>query len=170
MTFNFKGPINFSSEPLKPNLETDVEEVLGGISKLFRNKNEQYRTDTDDLANFTKGAYLLGREADEAGRFAALKGYVAKHIAKVYDGELGDAKMDESIMDIAVYFILAAVMHKRMKNEILAPRKPIQEAYWIDGDLVKRCSKCKGTVNASCLYEYCPHCGAFVDKVVERNE
>lgn len=119
MTFILKEPVNienvFATEAPPPNLETDVEEVLGSISKLFRNKNKQYRTNADDLANFTKGAYLLGREADEAGRFAALKGYVAKHIAKVYDGELGDDKMDESIMDIAVYFVLAAVMHKRMK-------------------------------------------------------
>lgn len=100
----------------KTYLELDVEEVLDEIAKLFRNKNEQYRTNADDLANFTKGALMLGYDANELGRFEALKGYVAKHLAKVYDGKLGDDKMDESIMDIAVYFILAAVMHKRMKR------------------------------------------------------
>ena len=49
-------------------------------------------------------------------RFEALKDYVSKHIAKVYNGKLLDDKMDESILDIAVYFIIAAVMHKRGKQ------------------------------------------------------
>lgn len=114
-----KMPIGIQTGEFLPNkkgLHADVKEVLDNIEALFVSKNEQYRTKTDDLANFTMGAHLLGREADELGRFAALKGYVAKHIAKVYDGELDAGKMDESIMDIAVYFILAAVMHKRMKE------------------------------------------------------
>lgn len=96
-------------------LQKDVTEVLEGIYAMFQTKNEQYRTNADDLANFTKGALLLGEQATDEGRFEALKSYVAKHIAKVYNGRLGDDKMGESIMDIAVYFILAAVMHKRMK-------------------------------------------------------
>lgn len=98
----------------KTAIEADVERVLAEIRALFGNKNEQYRTCYDDLANFTKGALMLGYEADEIGRFEALKGYVLKHISKVYNGKLNDDKMDESVMDIAVYFILATVMHKRM--------------------------------------------------------
>jgi hypothetical protein len=94
----------------------DVEEVLGTISKMFRAKNEQYRTNTDDLANFTTGAMLRYGKADMPARFEALKDYVSKHIAKVYNGKLLDDKMDESILDIAVYFIIAAVMHKRAKQ------------------------------------------------------
>jgi hypothetical protein len=103
-----------ASEKFK--LEGQVEDVLDEISRMFRNKNAQYRTTDDDLANFTKGALMLGYEANEIGRFEALKGYVLKHISKVYNGKLNEDKMDESIMDIAVYFILATVMHRRMEE------------------------------------------------------
>lgn len=103
-------------EELKSNLNVQIEEVLDDISKMFRNKNAQYRTTDDDLANFTKGALLLGHKADEIGRFEALKGYVLKHIAKVYNGTLDEDKMDESILDIAVYFVIATVMHRRMEQ------------------------------------------------------
>ena len=99
------------------NLNQEVVDILNEINDLFQNKNNQYKTDSDDLSNFTKGALLLGYEADEVGRFEALKAYVAKHISKVYNGTLKDSKMDESISDIAVYFILAIVMHRRMRRE-----------------------------------------------------
>ena len=54
---------------------------------------------------------MLGYEADEIGRFEALKGYVLKHISKVYNGKLNDDKMDESVMDIAVYFIFEIIFN-----------------------------------------------------------
>ena len=112
-------PVIFFENSVCPKtaIEADVERVLAEIRALFGNKNEQYRTCYDDLANFTKGALMFGYEADEIGRFEALKGYVLKHISKVYNGKLNDDKMDESVMDIAVYFILATVMHKRMMRE-----------------------------------------------------
>lgn len=97
-------------------LEHEIEEVLDDISKMFRQKNNQYRTNNDDLANFTKGALMLGYEPNEIGRFEALKGYVLKHISKVYNGTLNEDKMDESILDIAVYFVIATVMHRRMER------------------------------------------------------
>ena len=98
-------------------LHEDVKEVLARIEQLFANKNEQYRTNDDDLANFTTGAMLRYGKADMPARFETLKDYVAKHISKVYNGGLLDDKMDESIMDIAVYFIIAAVMHKRATKQ-----------------------------------------------------
>ena len=97
-------------------LHEDVKEVLAQIELLFNTKNEQYRSADDDLANFTTGAMLRYGKADMPAKFEALKDYVSKHIAKVYNGSLLDDKMDESIMDIAVYFIIAAVMHKRAKQ------------------------------------------------------
>jgi hypothetical protein len=97
-------------------LHEDVKEVLNEIEFLFGFKNEQYRSDDDDLANFTKGAMLRYGRRDMPAKFEALKDYVNKHISKVYNGKLMDEKMDESIMDIAVYFIIAAVMHKRAKQ------------------------------------------------------
>ena len=119
-TFKMDEPISFNlvvmEKELKKNLNVQVEAVLDDISKMFRDKNNQYRTTDDDLANFTKGALLLGYNADEIGRFEALKGYVLKHIAKVYNGKLNEDKMDESILDIAVYFVIATVMHRRMEQ------------------------------------------------------
>ena len=97
-------------------LHEDVKEVLAQIELLFNTKNEQYRASDDDLANFTTGAMLRYGKADMPAKFEALKDYVSKHIAKVYNGKLLDDKMDESILDIAVYFIIAAVMHKRGKQ------------------------------------------------------
>jgi hypothetical protein len=120
VTLKLDEPICFDGlikeEELKGNLNVQVEKVLDDISKMFRQKNKQYRTNNDDLANFTKGALMLGYEANEIGRFEALKGYVLKHISKVYNGTLDEDKMDESIMDIAVYFIIATVMHRRMEQ------------------------------------------------------
>jgi hypothetical protein len=119
--FRLDEPISFTldlcQEGKRANdLYHDVEAVLGTISKMFRAKNEQYRSADDDLANFTTGAMLRYGKADMPARFEALKDYVSKHIAKVYNGKLLDDKMDESILDIAVYFIIAAVMHKRAKQ------------------------------------------------------
>lgn len=97
-------------------LHEDIKEVLNEIELLFGVKNEQYRTNQDDLANFTAGALLRYGKADMPARFETLKDYVGKHIAKVYNGRLTDDGMIESIVDIAVYFIIAAVMHKRAKQ------------------------------------------------------
>ena len=103
---------------IKPkDLQSEVKEVLDEIYKLFVGKNGQYRTDGDDFANFTTGALLRYGKRDYPAKFEALKDMVEKHIAKVYNGKLHDDKMDESIKDIAVYFILATVMHKRMLEE-----------------------------------------------------
>jgi hypothetical protein len=97
-------------------LHEEVANVLDYINHLFEKKNEQYRAADDDLANFTTGAMLRYGKADMPARFETLKDYVGKHIAKVYNGRLTDDGMIESIVDIAVYFIIAAVMHKRAKQ------------------------------------------------------
>ena len=106
---------DWTKEPTR--LQSEVKEILDEIYKLFDGKNEQYRTKDDDLANFTTGALLRYGKCDYPAKFEALKDMVEKHIAKVYNGKLYDDKMDESIKDIAVYFILATVMHKRMSEE-----------------------------------------------------
>ena len=98
-------------------LHEEVMDVLVNIEKLFEKKNEQYRAADDDLANFTTGAMLRYGKSDMPAKFETLKDYVSKHIAKVYNDTLLGDKMDESIRDIAVYFIIAAVMHKRAKQE-----------------------------------------------------
>lgn len=62
-------------------LAEDVQDELNKIAKLFKEKNDQYATTEDELSNFTIGAELQGLGNDEAGRYEALKGYMAKHIA-----------------------------------------------------------------------------------------
>ena len=97
-------------------LHAEVKKVLQKIDELFERKNIQYREGTDDLANFTKGALLRYNIATMQTRYEALKDYCEKHIAHVYNQPLGGIKVDESLMDIAVYMILALVMHKRMTD------------------------------------------------------
>lgn len=105
---NEKLPVN--------RLHAEVKEVLQKIDELFERKNIQYRDGTDDLANFTKGALLRYNIATMQTRYEALKDYCEKHIAHAYNQPLGGIKVDESLMDIAVYMILALVMHKRMTD------------------------------------------------------
>lgn len=86
-----------------------VEEKLKTIHELFLNKNAQYSNE-DSLANFTTGAKLLFGNDTMCAKYEALKAYVAKHIAHVYNHSLVGPKVKESIGDIAVYFIIAWIM------------------------------------------------------------
>lgn len=86
-----------------------VEDKLKEIHSLFVDKNAQYSTE-DPLANFTTGAYLMYGNNNMYGKYEALKAYVAKHIAHVYNHSLVGPKVKESIGDIAVYFIIAWIM------------------------------------------------------------
>lgn len=105
-------PMNLSREELN----AAVIEKLENIKKLFSNKNDQYATTEDCLSNFTLGAKILGYKGDYTGRYEALKAYVAKHIAQVYDNKLTGPKVDESLQDIAVYSIIALVMLDEQKK------------------------------------------------------
>lgn len=92
-----------------------INNKLTEIQKLFSAKHDQYAT-CDPLANFTRGAMLMGvGPINPTTQFEALKCYVLKHIAHVYNNRLGGDKVDESIMDIAVYFIIASVMADMQK-------------------------------------------------------
>ena len=90
---------------------------------MFEKKNGQYREGTDDLANFTKGALLKYGDATMSERYEVLKDYVLKHISHVYNHPLTGPKVDESLMDIAVYFVIALVMHRRLQHQIGVSRK-----------------------------------------------
>ena len=105
---NEKLPVN--------RLHAEVKKVLTKIDALFEQKNLQYREGVDEFANFTKGAALRYGRVTMATRFEALKDMCEKHIAHVYNHPLAGVKVDESLMDIAVYMILALVMHKRMTD------------------------------------------------------
>ena len=86
-----------------------VNKKLIDIHKLFKAKNAQYSTE-DPFANFTTGANLMYGNNNMCAKYEALKGYVAKHIAHVYNHSLIGPKVKESIGDIAVYFIIAWIM------------------------------------------------------------
>ena len=92
-------------------LRTRVIEELEGIKKLFETKQEQYHTDTDALANFTTGGYLLGSDGDlNMGKFETLKGHMAKHVAFVYTHGLYSNKIDERLRYIITYCAIALAM------------------------------------------------------------
>ena len=89
-----------------------IQEEIQHISELFQVKNDQYKTNDDPLANFTAGAALRYGNTDMSAKFEALKDYVGKHIAHVYNNDLDGPKVSESLQDIIVYFIIARVMAK----------------------------------------------------------
>lgn len=89
-----------------------IQEEIQHISELFNTKNEQYKTNSDPLANFTVGAALRYGKTDMSAKYEVLKDYVGKHIAHVYNNDLDGPKVSESLQDIVVYFIIARVMAK----------------------------------------------------------
>lgn len=93
----------------KINLQLRVENKLHDIYTLFEAKNNQYST-VDPFANFTTGANLMFGDDTIYAKYSALKAYVAKHIAHVYNNSLTGPKVKESIGDIVVYFIIAWIM------------------------------------------------------------
>lgn len=108
---------NISSQELQERINIKLDE----IRLLFENKNEQYATD-DALANFTMGGRLLCGDEAIKGKYEALKAYVSKHIAHIYNNDISGRKVDESVMDIVVYFLLASVMvdmSKEKTNELI---------------------------------------------------
>ena len=92
-------------------LNIRVIEELEGIKKLFRTKQEQYRTEEDALENFTRGASLMGYDGElMSGKFEALKAFMAKHEAFIHGHALYKDKVDESLRDIITYCAIALAM------------------------------------------------------------
>ena len=98
-----------------------VKNKLNYIQGVFEVKNDQYTTAKDPLANFTAGALLMSGSKELPAQYEALKAYVAKHIAHVYNNGLTGAKVPESIDDIICYFVIASVMADdlvRMREDV----------------------------------------------------
>ena len=89
--------------------------ILDRLAELLKRKQDQYAT-TDDLANFRKAASLLGYVPNEQGCYEAAKAMMAKHIAHIYNNDLGGCKVVESLMDIAVYCVIMIVIIKRWEG------------------------------------------------------
>ena len=101
--------------------------ILTDTWDLFKRKNEQDASG-DALANFSAGANLRYGEDNPEYRCEALKDYMAKHIAHVYNNDIFGAKVRESLGDIAVYSIIGMIMYDEMKelehiNDILDEEK-----------------------------------------------
>lgn len=116
----------FSDTGKKINMLQLVENKLHEIFSLFEAKNAQYST-ADPFANFTTGANLMFGCGDINAKYSALKAYVAKHIAHVYNNQLTGPKVKESIGDIAVYFIIAWIMADLAAEEQENEAKEVSE-------------------------------------------
>lgn len=82
------------------------------VKELFLQKNKQYATTGDPLANFRTGALLRYHNNTPGNMYETAKDYLGKHIAQVYNnGALGD-KVDESLLDIANYAIIMLYLRK----------------------------------------------------------
>ena len=123
-----------------------VESVIDDVAKLFNKKNTTYKTDKDPLANFTNGGLLRHHDGTMKGRYEALKDYVAKHIVNAYEHDIDFPQLEESTLDIAVYFVIATAMARL--------------------NVKQRCGDCD---NFSALNSQCGNCSVFSTKV-NKNE
>ena len=89
--------------------------ILQRQAELLKRKQAQYAT-TDDLANFRKAAALLGYMPNEQGCYEALKAMMAKHIAHIYNNDIGGCKVVESLEDIINYCTIAIVQIERWEG------------------------------------------------------
>lgn len=106
--------------------EQDVISVLDEIKELFLIKNRAYNTQ-GPFENFTVGGQLLYGDTGFAGKFEALKAYVAKHISNLYTHNIKTPGLEESMRDIATYMIIAIVM-KRQNDRLAVLRKEKENA------------------------------------------
>lgn len=100
-----------------------INSKINMIAKLFLEKNNAYKTNDDPMANFTTGGMLRHGRGDFPGKYEALKDYLGKHIAHLYNNNIDGPKLTESWRDLAVYSIIAMVM-----CEIHVTEKGIQGA------------------------------------------
>lgn len=94
-----------------------IKAKIKEIEQLFDTKNDQYSTDSDPLQAFKTGALLLCGNSSYEAQFEALKSYMTKHIAHMYNNKLNGPKVNESIMDVTTYNLIASVMYDLMKGE-----------------------------------------------------
>lgn len=95
----------------------DREEFVGFVCKTlnelkeqFIEKQRQYKTNTDPLSNFRKGAALKSGHADMPAMYECAKDYALKHVAHVYGHDISGDKVDESLKDIAIYSVIELYM------------------------------------------------------------
>ena len=101
--------------------------ILAETWKLVKRKNEQYSTN-DALANFTTGAELQYHDKSPEWQFEALKDYMLKHVAHIYNNPLMGNGVRESLGDIATYCIIGMIMHDSIDTRQPEPEEKEPEA------------------------------------------
>ena len=91
---------------------------LNELKEQFIEKQRQYKTNTDPLSNFRKGAALKSGQADMAGMYECAKDYALKHVAHVYGHNINGNKVEESLKDIAIYSVIELYMVEKQKQEM----------------------------------------------------
>ena len=95
-----------------------VCKTLNELKEQFIEKQRQYKTNTDPLSNFLKGAALKSGQADMAGMYECAKDYALKHVAHVYGHNINGNKVEESLKDIAIYSVIELYMVDKQKQEM----------------------------------------------------
>lgn len=87
-----------------------VCKTLNELKEQFIAKQQQYKTNTDPLANFRKGAALKEGNCCMPAMYECAKDYALKHVAHVYGHDINGEKVDESLKDIAIYSVIELYM------------------------------------------------------------
>lgn len=94
-----------------------VVKKFSELSEKFENKNKQYSSSTDSLANFATGARLKYGKSGMTEMYETLKDYARKHIAYVETHGLDGNSLQDSLEDIAVYAVIALYMRACYEDE-----------------------------------------------------
>lgn len=106
----------FNTIMSRERLNTRVLDTLKELETLFDDKNEEYGSE-DGLANFTTGGKLMQPyEDDDNCRHEALKAYMAKHVAQVYNFTIDEKDTRTNWKDIAVYALIAIAMQDQYQE------------------------------------------------------
>lgn len=100
-----------------------MDAQIGDMAKLFLEKNQVQYTDNGQkgpLANFEKGALMEFGVATEKEMFEVAHDWVRKHLAFLENANVATPKIDESLMDIAVYALIMRYFVK-CHNKVWGP-------------------------------------------------
>ena len=109
-------------QPTSAQYVEEVHKICSEVRDLFSSKNDTYKSDTDPMMNFSKGGVLLFDDYTYEGKFAALKGYCAKHVVTAINNNVNFTKLTESTKDITTYFLIAVAMKLMYSKEEAAKK------------------------------------------------
>ena len=107
------------SEDFYAAMDLQIEEM----AKLFLEKNKVQYSDKGQqnaLANFEKGALMKCGVASEEEMFEMAHDWVRKHLAFLENATVATPKIEESLMDIAVYALIMRYFVK-CHNKVWGP-------------------------------------------------